>query len=87
MTRTKESTALGNALGNAMRAAAYVFDYALPLSAITTYRLIPDSVRGSLFGGPSASLAAVSALRQAGGSGWVIIRAAASNHPKRPPLP
>lgn len=85
MTRT--STTLGNALGGAMRTAAYVFDYALPLTAITAYRLIPAGARGRLFGGPSASLSAVSMLRQAGGGGWVIIRAAASNHPKRPPLP
>ena len=84
---SKPSTPAGNALGSAMRAAARVFDYALPLAAITAYRLIPDRRRGQLCGGPSASLAAVARLRAAGGGGWEIIRAAASNHPPRPTLP
>ena len=87
MTSKKESTALGNVLGTAMRTSAYLFDYALPLIAVTTYRLIPDGTRGDLFGGPSASLAVVGKLRLAGGGGWSLIRAAASNHPKRPKLP
>lgn len=83
----RSSTRLGNILGSAMLAAAWTFDYALPLTAITAYRLIPDQTRGRLFGGPSASQASVAALRTAGGGGWAIIRAAASNHPPRPPLP
>ena len=81
------STRLGNTLGTAMRAAALAFDYALPLAAVTAYRLIPDAVRGRAFGGPSASLAAVAALHRARGGGWEIIRAAASNHPDRPHMP
>lgn len=83
----KQSTRLGDALGGAMRASAYLFDYAVPLIAITTYRLIPDRTRGSMFGGPSASLATVGKLRIAGGGGWSLIRMAASNHPDRPHLP
>lgn len=85
--RAGSSTRLGDALGSAMRAAAWSFDYALPLAAISAYRLIPDQARGRLFGGPSASLASVAALRLARGGGWAIIRAAASNHPPRPSLP
>ena len=83
----KPSTRAGNALGSAMRSAAWLFDYALPLAAVTAYRLIPDRRRGALFGGPSASLAAIGHLRAAGSGGWQVIRAAASNHPPRPPLP
>ena len=78
------STRLGNALGTAMRATAFAFDYALPLAAISAYRLIPDERRHRLFGGPSASLAVVAALRSSRGGGWGLIRAAASNHPPRP---
>lgn len=85
--RAGDSTRLGNVLGSAMRAAAFTFDYALPLAAISAYRLIPDQSRGRLFGGPSASLASVAALRVARGGGWAIIKAAASNHPPRPELP
>ena len=70
-----------------MRSAAWVFDYALPLTAVTAYRLIPDSTRGSLFGGPSASLHTVGQIRRAHGAGWTFIRIAASNHPPRPELP
>ena len=81
------STRIGNLMGTAMRSAAYAFDYALPLTAITAYRLIPDSLRGYLFGGVSASLSAVGMLRTQGGGGWQIIQMAASNHPPRPPLP
>jgi hypothetical protein len=84
---SRSSTRLGNALGGAMRGAAFVFDYALPLVAVSAYRLIPDARRGQLFGGPSASLDVVRTVRQAGGGGWAAIRAAASNHPPRPPLP
>jgi hypothetical protein len=62
-------------------------DYALPLAAISAYRLIPDGVRGRAFGGPSASLSAVSVLRSARGGGWQVIKLAASNHPPRPQLP
>ena len=83
----RPSTALGNALGTAARATCWTLDYALPLAAITAYRLIPDAARGTMFGGPSASLATVSAIRHAGGGGWMSIRAAMSNHPPRPPLP
>ena len=83
----RKSTRLGNALGTVMRTAAFTFDYALPLAAISAYRLIPDDRRGRLFGGPSASLAAVASLRRQGGGGWEIIRIAASNHPPRPHLP
>ena len=74
-------------MGTAMRGAAVLFDYALPLAAISAYRLIPDKQRGDLFGGPSASLAAIAQLRAAGSGGWEIIRIAASNHPPRPHLP
>lgn len=81
------STRLGNALGTAMRAAAFAFDYALPLAAVSAYRLIPDERRRRLFGGPSASLTAVAMIRRARGGGWQAIRAAASNHPDRPQLP
>jgi hypothetical protein len=80
----KESTRAGNALGSMMRAAAFTLDYALPLAAVSAYRLIPASTRGRLFGGPSASLAAVAEIRVLGGAGWQVIRAAASNHPDRP---
>jgi hypothetical protein len=81
------STRFGNMFGAAMRAAAFTFDYALPLVAITSYRLIPDSTRGKLFGGPSASLGAILDLHTAKGGGWQIIKMAASNHPPRPHLP
>jgi hypothetical protein len=84
---SRPSTRAGDALGSAMRGAAWVFDYALPLAAVSAYRLIPDERRGKMFGGPSASLAAVAQLRRAGGGGWQIIRIAASNHPDRPRLP
>ncbi len=84
---TRESTRLGNMLGSAMRVAAWTFDYALPLGAMSAYRLISDERRGRMFGGPSASLAAVSSLRRQGGGGWEITRIAASNHPPRPTLP
>lgn len=81
------STRLGNMLGSAMRAAAWTFDYAIPLGCVSAYRLIPDHVRGQMFGGPSASMNAVRTMRGLGGGGWSAIRAAASNHPDRPPLP
>ena len=84
---SKPSTRAGNALGTAMRAAAHTFDYVLPLAAISAYRLVPDRTRGVMFGGPSASLDTVRALRQAKGGGWALIRLAASNHPTRPKLP
>ena len=84
---SRPSTRLGDMLGAAMRAAAWTFDYALPLAAVSAYRLIPDDTRGRVFGGPSASLAAVGEIRAAGGAGWQVIRAAASNHPPRPTLP
>lgn len=84
---TRESTRTGNALGSAMRSAAYIFDYMLPLTAVSAYRLIPDARRQQLFGGPSASLGTIRALRAARGGGWQLIRLAASNHPPRPPLP
>ena len=83
----RPSTRLGNSLGTAMRAAAWTFDYALPLAAVTAYRLIPDDTRGRMFGGPSVSLAIVGEIREEGGAGWQIIRLAASNHPPRPTLP
>lgn len=78
------STRLGNALGAAMRGSAWALDCALPLAAVSAYRLIPDGARSRMFGGPSASLATVAAIRRAHGGGWQAIRAAASNHPPRP---
>jgi hypothetical protein len=79
----KPSTRLGNALGTAMRSSAWVFDYALPLAAISAYLLIPDEHRGRMFGGPSAGRAARALLRSQRSGGWEIIRNAASNHPDR----
>lgn len=83
----KSSTRLGNGLGHSARAVTYTMDYALPLAVIRTYRVIPARTRGKLFGGPSASLAAMLALKAQRGGGWAIIRLAASNHPDRPSLP
>jgi hypothetical protein len=84
----KPSTRLGNLLGACMRASAYLLDYALPIGAVSAYRLIPDGSRGALFGGPSASLEAVRAIRAMRGNGWAVIRQiAVSNHPERPTLP
>lgn len=81
------STRLGHLMCGAMKAAAFTFDYALPLAAISAYRLIPDGTRGRMFGGPSASFSAVRALRAAGGGGWQIISLAARDnggyHPDR----
>jgi hypothetical protein len=79
----RQSTKLGNILGTAMRGSAHALDYMLPLAAISAYRLIPDQVRGRLFGGPSTSLFAVRMIRE-GQPGWYVIRMAASNHPPRP---
>ena len=84
---TRASTRIGNVMGDTMRASAYLFDYAMPLMAVTIYRLIPDHTRGTLFGGPSASLNAIQQMREQVGGGWAIIKIAASNHPDRPPLP
>jgi hypothetical protein len=84
----RPSTRLGNALGTAMRTAAFTFDYLLPLTAMSAYRLIPDARRGQAFGCPPASLGAVKALRLRRGGGWEIIRdIAVANHPPRPQLP
>jgi len=75
-------------MGRAMRAAAWIFDYALPLAAIGTYQLIPDKARGKAFGGPSASVSAMRAILYQGSGGWEIIRQiAVSNHPDRPSMP
>ena len=84
---TRQSTKAGNVLGSLMIRAAWTFDYALPIAAISAYRLIPDRARGSLFGGPSASRDTLNAIRAAGGNGWEFIKIAASNHPPRPALP
>lgn len=81
----KESTRAGNGLGHIARATVFVMDYLLPLTAMRAYRLIP--ARGALFGGPSASLAAMTSLKQQRHGGWELIRIAASNHPDRPSLP
>lgn len=82
---SKPSTRLGNAMGAAMRGAAWTFDYALPLAAIGAYQLIPGSTRGAMFGGPSASTAAMRGILNQGSGGWEIIRGiAVSNHPDRP---
>ena len=48
---SRPSTLAGDALGSAKRGAARVFDYALPLAAVSAYRLIPDERRGKMFGG------------------------------------
>lgn len=83
----RPSTRAGDAMAGAMTAAAYVMDYALPLALISAYRLIPGGTRGRVFGGPSASLNAVRALRAAGSGGWQVIRIAAKDnggyHPDR----
>ena len=83
----KPSTKLGNGLGHLSRVIVWVADYAIPLAVVSAYRLIPDHTRGKLFGGPSTSLSAVSAMRQTGGAGWQIIHTAMSNHPPHPHLP
>jgi hypothetical protein len=86
--RTRPSTPLGDRLGTAMRGAALVMDCALPIAAISLYRLIPGDARGALFGGPSASGAALRTIRAQRGGGWqVISQIAVSNHAPRPPLP
>jgi hypothetical protein len=80
-------TRLGRTLCVTVQAAVWAFDYALPLTGISAYRLIPDARRGKLFGGESSSLDAVRALRMAGGGGWQIIKAAIKDnggeHPDR----
>jgi hypothetical protein len=71
-----------------MRAAAWSFDFALPLMAIKLYQLIPSSTRGRLFGGPSASVDAARQIKLQGGGAWQLIRSIAiSNHPDRPSMP
>lgn len=79
----RPSTPLGNALGGAMRASARFFDYTLPIAAIRAYRLIPARWRGPLFGGPSASYAAIQRIKAQGGGGWEVIRADSDKHPPR----
>lgn len=86
--RPRPSTPLGDKLGTAMRGAALVMDCALPIAAITAYRLIPGDARGALFGGPSASGTALATIRAQRGGGWQLIsQIAMSNHPPRPPMP
>lgn len=81
---TRLSTPLGDALGGAMRVSARFFDYVLPIAAIRVYRLIPARWRGPLFGGPSASCAAIQRIKAQGGGGWEVIRADSDKHPPRP---
>lgn len=82
---TQDSTRLGNILGMTVRGSAWLMDYAVPLTLVSAYRLIPAGMRGRLFGGPSTSLDAVRGLRA--GLGWEAVRAAVSNHPPRPTPP
>lgn len=86
-THMKESTKLGNGLGRTARGTVFLMDYLLPLAVIGAYRLMPAKTRGNLFGGPSASLSAMTTLRLQRHGGWDIIRIAMSNHPERPKLP
>lgn len=85
MIAQKDSTRLGDVSANAVRVADYVFDFVIPLTLVTVYRMIPDRIRGHAFGGPSTSQQAVAGLWQ--GLGWSAVREAISNHPPRPHLP
>ena len=62
----------------AMYGTVYVFDYAVPLTLVTIYRMIPDKVRGRMFpDSPSTSKNAVRGLRRR--LGWAAVLAAVSD--------
>lgn len=84
---SKPSTKLGDAIGRAVRGLAFTFDYVVPVAGLATYRMIPGTARGAMFGGPSTSAACMSAMLTQRGNGWSILRAGVSNHPDRPSLP
>lgn len=66
--------------------------FAIPLTIVTAYRLVPNRVRGMHYWpgskGPSTSHLAVSAMYR-GVNGWTAIREAiyANGDSTRPPLP